>query len=70
MTFRGRRVLVGRAATEPAEGLKPGEMCGTLIGTGAGGLRLLEVKPEGRTTMTADDWLRGARIEDGHVLEN
>ena len=70
MTLRGRRVLVGRAATEPAEGLKPGEMYGTLIGTGAGGLRLLEVKPEGRTTMTADDWLRGARIEDGHVLNN
>ena len=69
-TFRGRRLLILGAAPAPAEGLEPGEMSGALIGTGDGGLRLLEVKPEGRRTMTAAEWLRGARVEDGHILGN
>ena len=69
-TFRGRRLLILGAAPAPAEGLEPGEMSGALIGTGDGGLRLLEVKPEGRRTMTAAEWLRGARVEDGHILRN
>ncbi len=69
-TFRGRRLLILSAAPGSAEGLEPGEMSGTLIGTGAGGLRLLEVKPEGRRTMTAADWLRGARVEGGHILRS
>ena len=38
---------------------------GVVVACGAGALRLLEVKPEGRDAMPAADWARGARVEPG-----
>ena len=39
-----------------------------LMATGEGGLRLLEVQPEGRAPMTVAEWLRGARPGPGEGL--
>jgi methionyl-tRNA formyltransferase len=62
-TWRGRRLLVLAArVSEPSPGaLAPGQLQGDLVVTGAGGLRLVTVQPEGRGPMSAADWVRGAR---------
>lgn len=62
-TWRGRRLLVlaAQVADPPAGGGQPGRLVGDVVATGAGGLRLVTVQPEGRGPMTAADWLRGAR---------
>jgi len=39
------------------------------IGTGDGSLQLLEVKPEGRKTMSALDFINGYRIKEGESVE-
>lgn len=75
-TFRGERLRVVTAA-EPANDidraqvgtLDPGQLSGTEVGTGDGrNLLLIEVQPQGRRPMTADDWVRGARPVDGEYL--
>ncbi len=67
-TFRGRRLKVWRA--EPvAEGApEPGVLDGTVVGAGAGGLRLLEVQPEGKGRQDASAWRNGARPHPGERL--
>ena len=45
----------------PAGDLAPGQLQGDVVVTGAGGLRLVTVQPEGRSPMAVRDWLRGAR---------
>jgi len=70
--WRGKRFIVHRA--ERAGGgsstqfplsspqvLAPGELAGDLVGTGDWPIRLVEVQPEGKARMPAEDWLRGAR---------
>ena len=59
-TWRGRRLLVlaARAAAEVPG--PPGTVNGDVVATGAGGLRLETVQPEGKRAMPAPDWLRGA----------
>ena len=62
-TFRDRRLKV--AAAEPLpdqrDGLNPGELAGDVVATGAGGLRLLTVQPEGKPPLPFVDWRNGAR---------
>ena len=41
---------------------------GIVVACRPGALRLLEVKPEGRDSMSAADWARGARLEPGGVF--
>lgn len=41
---------------------------GLVVGTGEGGLRVLEVQPEGRRRMSADEYARGSRLTVGEVL--
>lgn len=62
-TWRGRRLLVLAArVTDASPGdVAPGQLQGDVVATGAGGLRLLNVQPEGRAPMTGADWVRGAR---------
>jgi methionyl-tRNA formyltransferase len=62
-TWRGRRLLVlaARVVDAPTGDLTPGQVQGDVVVTGAGGLRLLSVQPEGRSPMAAADWVRGAR---------
>ena len=66
-TFRGARVkvLAARVVDGRAE---PGVLVGTSVGTGDALLQLLEVQPEGRARMRAEDWRNGARVVDGEVL--
>ena len=60
-TCNGRRLLVLEAfpTEDGAEG-QPGSVGGGVVATGAGGLRLVTVQPEGKKAMNAADWLRGA----------
>jgi methionyl-tRNA formyltransferase len=67
---RGRRLEVVRARVAPGQpsSRPPGQLEGLVVATGAGDLELLAVKPEGRGVVSADSWLRGARLADGEVL--
>jgi methionyl-tRNA formyltransferase len=38
------------------------------VGTGSGDVQLGDVKPAGKGTMSASDWARGARLQDGDQL--
>ncbi|HAM02530.1 MAG TPA: methionyl-tRNA formyltransferase [Acidimicrobiaceae bacterium] len=69
-TFAGRRlrVLDSRPVPEPGAGGAPGALYGTTVVTGAGGLELLTVQPEGRRPMGAVEWRRGVRPADGDRL--
>jgi methionyl-tRNA formyltransferase len=62
-TWRDRRLLVlaARVTNTPLGDLAPGRLQGDVVVTGAGGLRLLAVQPEGRSPMAMPDWVRGAR---------
>lgn len=77
-TWRGRRLIVLRArlatgTSGPPDStarreLKPGELSGRFVGTGEGLLELVELQPEGKAAMAAEDWLRGARPRPGERL--
>jgi methionyl-tRNA formyltransferase len=71
-TFRGKRLTVLEAAVvseEPrTDGHRPGALSGTLVATGGGSLELRRVQPESRSPMSADEWLRGVRSEEGERL--
>ncbi|MGO9455736.1 MAG: methionyl-tRNA formyltransferase [Acidimicrobiales bacterium] len=68
-TFRGRRlgVLAAEVVTTPPGGA-PGTVVAETVATGAGGLRLRRVQPEGGRPMDAADWRRGARLQPGERL--
>ncbi len=64
------RVLKTRV--EPTQGT-PGQIIdsgeeGPLVACGQGGLRLLEVQPEGRKVMSGADYLRGRPVHAGDIL--
>ncbi len=71
-TFRGHRLKVLRArlcatGTGPGPGvLDPDTL---VVGTGDGGLELVEVQPEGRPPQAAAAWRNGARLQPGERLE-
>jgi methionyl-tRNA formyltransferase len=72
-TFRGKRLVVLEATVDvaraqPGEALRPGAMVGAAVVTGDGVLVLRRVKPESRSPMSADEWLRGARPKNGERL--
>ena len=66
-TFRGRRLIVLRARVAPT-GPPPGVLEGVVGGTADGGLELIEVQPEGKSSQSASDWRNGARPAVGQVL--
>jgi len=71
-TFRGRRVIVSRASVTGGSPDEHGILRlrdGTPhVATGAGWLRLDEVRPAGKRTMTGAEWARGHRnIEESRV---
>lgn len=66
-TWRGRIMKIWSAL--PVEGSHPpGELHGSIVGTGDGLLRLVEVQAEGKSRQAAEDWLRGARLTPGDRL--
>jgi methionyl-tRNA formyltransferase len=56
--------LVDAAAGPPS----PGELAGTMVGTGSNPIELVEVQPEGKARQEATAWVRGARLEPGERL--
>jgi methionyl-tRNA formyltransferase len=66
-TFRGRRLLVVRARAVDG-GPAPGVLEGLIVGTGEGGLQLIEVQAEGKAVQSAGDWRNGARPAVGELL--
>lgn len=66
------KILAGRV--EDAPGGEAGTVVdvspdGPLVATGAGGLRLLQVQPEGRKAMRGGDYLHGHRLAPGDVFD-
>lgn len=59
------RIEAGRG--EPGKVLDAGGE-GPLVACGDGGLRLLEVQPEGRKPMGGGDYVRGHRLQAGHLF--
>jgi methionyl-tRNA formyltransferase len=57
--FRGRRLLIRRAAVDGAE--EP------VLRTADGALRLVEVQPEGKRAMSGEEFLRGYRPRPGEL---
>ena len=75
--FAGRRLLI--AAAVPLHRLETGRAPGEVLAVSAAGvdvacrpgaLRLLRVKPEGKSDMGAADWARGARIAAGNAFDH
>jgi methionyl-tRNA formyltransferase len=71
-TFRGKRLGVLEALVAEAQSrhraAAPGTLNGTAVMTGAGILELQRVRPESRSPMSADEWLRGVRPGENERL--
>jgi methionyl-tRNA formyltransferase len=69
-SFRGNRlgILKSRPGAEAVDQGLPGTLIGASVVTGEGTLSLLEVQPESRSPMPAEDWLRGIRPAEGERL--
>ena len=80
-TWRGRRLHVldaealpslpegaGAVSISEGAGAVPGTLYEETVVCGEGALRLRAVRPEGRSEMAAEDWLRGARPVAGERL--
>jgi len=72
---RGRLLKVWKAeSAEQIHGGEPGTILdvrqggGIVVGSGGGAVRLLEVQPEDRRRMSADEYARGARVRIGERL--
>lgn len=68
--FRGQRVKLGPARIAAGEArLEPGEIAASkhrvLVGTATDPVELGEVQPQGKRVMSAGEWARGVRPEDG-----
>lgn len=66
--FRGKRLGVERAAVRPGAG-QPGVLDGSLVATPDGLLELTTVKPEGKRSMSAQDWVNGVQPMAGEQLD-
>ncbi len=57
--YHGKRLGIVKAVAHAETPLAPGELDGAMVGTTQGGLELVEVQPESKAAMPAEDWLRG-----------
>lgn len=68
-TVRGKRLRIRGAEMADGAGGEPGrcEIVGgfPVVSCARGALKLTEVQPEGKKTLPAGDWARGARLEKG-----
>jgi methionyl-tRNA formyltransferase len=72
-SFRGERLKLGPVALDPLDtSITAGQLRvdadGVRVGTGSHSLVLDEVQPQGRRTMPAADWVRGARLHAAEWL--
>jgi methionyl-tRNA formyltransferase len=71
LTIRGQRIGISRASIGTGRGAEHGTFevrdGVPLVAAGAGWLRLEEVKPAGKRTMSGADWARGLRVESARV---
>lgn len=69
-SFRDHRlgIVKSRPDAEAVDRGLPGTLIGASVVTGQGTLSLLEVQPESRSPMPAEDWLRGIRPTEGERL--
>jgi methionyl-tRNA formyltransferase len=67
-TFREKRLKVHRARVAESAPGPPGSLHGLVVATGAGGIELVEVQPEGKACQAAADWRNGARPGPGDRL--
>lgn len=65
--FRGKRLKVLAARSVPS-GPEAGTIDGVIVGTGAGGIELVTVQPEGKGPQRVDAWRNGAHPEPGERL--
>ncbi|MEZ5226466.1 MAG: formyltransferase family protein [Acidimicrobiales bacterium] len=59
--FRGKRFKIWAVTPSTRDDLAPGQLDGTLVGTGTTALELVEVQPEGKARMDARSWINGAQ---------
>jgi len=74
-TFRGKPLKIHRTllANTDTRDNKPGEMIaagrdGLVIATGEGALRLIDVQPAGKKSMSAEDLMNGHQVKAGEML--
>ena len=66
--IEGKRVKLIRSRLADGWGAPGTVMAGLTVACGRGAVEITEVKPEGKPRMTAEAYLRGARIAPGTVL--
>jgi methionyl-tRNA formyltransferase len=64
----GKRVKLMRSQAVPASGHPGTVLEGLTIACSSGAVAITEVQPEGKPRMTAEAYLRGARIAPGFVV--
>jgi methionyl-tRNA formyltransferase len=64
----GKRVKLLRVRAVDGSGAPGTVLDGAKIACGAGAVELIEVQPEGKSPMSAEEWLRGARLSPGTRL--
>jgi len=64
----GRRVKLLNARPVAGEGPPGTVLDGATVACGRGAVAITRVQPEGKAAMSAEDWLRGARIAPGSRL--
>ncbi len=64
----GRRVKLLRTRAVDASGAPGTILENAQIACGTGAVKLLEVQPEGKSPMSAEEWLRGTRLQPGALL--
>jgi methionyl-tRNA formyltransferase len=68
-TFRGRRLKVAEAVVVAESGPAPaGSLHDDVVTCGDGGLRLVTVRPEGKSELPFRSWVNGARPTAGELL--
>jgi methionyl-tRNA formyltransferase len=70
-TFRGKRLMVLQAAgndAPPDTQALPGTLIGITVQAGTGVVQLIQVQPESKAPMAAEDWVRGVRLAVGERL--
>jgi len=64
----GRRLKLLRSRVVEGQGAPGQVLQGLVVACGTGAVEITEVQPEGKPAMTADAYLRGARIAPGDIL--